>query len=93
MVDKKSEPLEVKIFKKNIKFDLLQAVDGVINGLTHSAALGELSSKERAGLVIQAYQEEEKLVEKLKKRNGFLFTKNCSFEQFKANYYLPEILV
>jgi len=95
MVDKKSEPLEVKIFKRSIKFDLLQAVDGVINSLAHPAALGELSSKERdeftnfvlknveellqevivetkerARLVIQSYQEEEKLVEKLKKRNG-----------------------
>ena len=43
----KKEPVEVLVFKKSIKFDLSQAIDGVINGLAHPLALDSLSLEER----------------------------------------------
>ena len=102
MVDKKdgkdsqnSEPIQLKVFKKSIKFDILQAIDDIVNGLAHPLAIDSLSLKEReeytnmvikiidesvqevmveikerARLVIKAYQEQEQMIEKVKKING-----------------------
>ena len=63
---KEKESIETLVFKRSMKLDLMQAIDNVIQGLVHPAALETLSLSEREEFTNMVIKIAEKALDEIK---------------------------